>query len=89
MASTIVDGIRLAYVRRCRCGRRPEITTCYQGFTPGDGPFVIRCFCDIPLDAKDEHGFRPHPRFCRSWSKSRVVKLWTAMNAEQDQAASI
>lgn len=76
MASTIIDGVRLDHVRRCNCGRKPEISTSYKGFEPGMGPFFIQCYCDTPEDAVNEHGFRPFPNFCRSWSKTRVVRNW-------------
>jgi hypothetical protein len=89
MASTYVDGVRLDYVRRCRCGRKPEIATCYRGDDPGEGPFIISCFCGRPEDVKDEHGLLPCPRFCRSWTKSRAVALWRGMNVAQDTTSAL
>ena len=84
MSSTMVDGVRLDYVRRCKCGRQPVILTTYEGLEPGWGPFIIKCYCDTPEDAVNEHGFRPHPRFCRSWSKTRAVRIWRDMNRLAD-----
>ena len=79
MSATVIDGVRMDYVRKCWCGRRPEIATCYQGMKPGMGPFIISCYCDTPEDAKDEWGFRPGLSFARSWSKTRVVRNWNTM----------
>lgn len=86
MGSTYAEGVRLDYVRRCKCGRRPEIGTCYKGSDPGDGPFIIDCFCG--RDPKkptpdDKYGIVLPSFMSRSWSKTRVVKNWNAMIARQ------
>lgn len=75
---TVVDGVRLGHVRRCACGRAPDIATTYVGFEPGTGPFIITCYCGAPEDAVNEHGFRPH-HLSRSWSKTRAVRNWNQM----------
>lgn len=76
----IVDGVRMDHVRRCSCGRKPEISTGYEGLgvEPGYGPFIIKCYHGREGE-EGEHG-PVLPRFCRSWSKTRAVKLWRTMN---------
>ncbi|EPX83873.1 hypothetical protein [Salipiger mucosus] len=75
----MVDGIRMDHVRRCICGRRPEIATCYHGMDPGDGPFIIKCYCGRDPDQEDEDGRSPLPTFVRSWSKTRAVRAWRSL----------
>lgn len=83
----IVDGVRMDHVRRCACGRKPEISTGYVGLgiEAGYGPFIIKCYCGREGE-QGEHGDAV-PRFCRSWSKTRAVKLWSRMNRPQPAPA--
>ena len=77
-----VDGIpvRLDYVRTCRCGKRPLITTGYAQFDDGNGPFFIQC----DHEDKTKHPFDVKVAiFVRSWSKTRVVRLWNQMVRNQ------
>ena len=78
------------HVRKCACGRRPQISTRYEGIglEPGSGPFIIKCYCGREGE-EGEHG-PVLPRFCRSWSKTRAVRLWSRMNrpAQKPDAAA-
>lgn len=56
-------------VRNCVCGREPEIYTCYEGMTPGWGPFIIKCSC-----GKYSMQFA-----YRSWYKTRAANGWNAL----------
>lgn len=77
MGETRVNGVRLDYVRKCRCGRRPNIRTGYEGFDDGTGPFIITCECGQSKDPKDHPYGIILPRvMSRSWSKTRVVRNW-------------
>ena len=65
-----VDGVRMDRPRACWCGRRPTVSTGYDGFK-GSGPFLVMC----------EHGRArtDHYVLSRSWYKSRAVKNWNAL----------
>jgi hypothetical protein len=81
MANTLAEGIRLDYVRKCYCGRRPQISTCYEGFEPGMGPFLISCGHGSTLTHKIPPGFIAS----RSWSKTRVVRNWNQLIRDESQ----
>jgi hypothetical protein len=89
MSTMVVDGVRMDYIRKCWCGRRPKVATAYEGFEPGMGPFIISCYCDTPKDAKDVWGFRPGLSFVRSWSKTRAVRNWNAMVRDRSLPAPL
>lgn len=79
MASMIVDGVRMDWVRRCYCGRRPEISTSYEGFDPGFGPFLIKCSHGKSVPEENtwtEYSTVGLMALSRSWSKTRVVENW-------------
>jgi len=86
MPDRTVDGVRLGHVRRCACGRDPEISTAYPGQESGFGPFVLKCYCgrdpDTPTPA-DTHGIVLPTIFVRSWVKSRGVTLWNRVARER------
>jgi hypothetical protein len=60
-------------VRRCFCGRKPDVATCYDDGKPGWGPFFITC----------NHGKFDVQIMTRSWSKTRVVRNWNRMVREE------
>jgi hypothetical protein len=82
-----VGNVRMDHVRRCHCGRRPEISTGYQGFEDGFGPFVISCMHGLgsPVEQyeKVRRGELDAERYVlsRSWSKTRAVANWRRLMA--------
>lgn len=88
MASMMVGGVRMDWVRRCYCGRKPKITTHYVGTfatEPGFGPFSIRC--SHGKFNKDGKMDIDNMVFCRSWSKTRVVQIWRALMKQKEEEA--
>jgi len=90
MPDRTVEGVRLGHVRRCACGRDPEIWTGYPGFEPGFGPFVLKCYCGrdpaVPTPS-DAHGIVLPSLMARSWSKTRGVRIWNRIARERAAAA--
>ena len=88
MASIVIDGVRMDWPRRCKtCGRKPEVSTGYKDFEPGFGPFVIKCMHGLggimEQYEKVQRGEfdRERWQFARSWSKTRAVRNWNAMQS--------
>ena len=89
MASIKVNGVRINWVRKCKCGRKPEIATGYIGYDDGSGPFFIKCHHGIDdkefkqkMDSYVNTGKNcPNYAFVRSWSKTRAVKIWNEMQS--------
>ena len=78
------DGVRMDHVRRCSCGRVPVVSTAYPGWEAGEGPFVIKCYCDRDPDEMEADGLPPLPVFfSRSWSKTRAVRNWSALHKRE------
>jgi len=67
--------VKMPWVRRCHCGRRPDISTGYTGYDVGTGPFLIRCNCGRGDDWQK-------CTFSRSWTKTRAVRNWNRMIRE-------
>lgn len=88
MASiTTESGYRFDHVRRCHCGRKPEVSTGYVGFDDGDGPFLVFCDHGVPMDQQPE-GQRKYV-MSRSWYKTRAARNWNLMmrkHAEEPSA---
>lgn len=91
MPDRTVDGVRLGHVRRCGCGRDPEISTAYLGQEPGFGPFVLKCYCgrdpNTPTPA-DAHGIVLPTIMARSWVKSRGVAIWNRIARQEAERAA-
>ena len=87
MASITVNGVRMNWVKKCKCGRKPEIATGYIEYDNGTGPFFIECRhgmdkkeFDRKMDSYVNTGKgAPEYSFVRSWSKTRAVKIWNNM----------
>lgn len=77
MGSIYVNGTRMDHVRRCSCGRKPEVSTGYKGFDDGTGPFLIICDHGVPLEDQPEG--RMNFSMSRSWYKTRAAANWNSM----------
>lgn len=80
MASIYVGETRLDHVRRCTCGRKPEVRTGYAGFDDGDGPFVISCDHGVPIES--QAGGWLNFSMSRSWFKTSACRNWNRMMRE-------
>ncbi|WP_446325496.1 hypothetical protein [Blastomonas sp. CACIA14H2] len=74
------SGYRFDHVRRCHCGRKPQVSTGYEGVDDGTGPFIVSCTHGVPLEDQPEGAL--NLTFARSWSKTRAARNWNALIRE-------
>jgi hypothetical protein len=81
MASiTTESGYRFDHVRRCTCGRKPKVSTGYEGSDDGYGPFLV--FCDHGMPLEDQPDGQMNFSMARSWYKTRAARNWNLMMRE-------
>lgn len=89
MPSRTVNGVMLGNVLNCAiCGREPYITTSYdEENSPDRGPFIITCR-HRDDQARAGMGLFGDWHGCRSWYKTRAVKIWNSMQRDKRKELS-